>query len=72
MQDNDVTTSGGLGLSGIGIVVWIVFLVLKCCGVLPETFTWFWVWFPLWIVPATYLGLGLLAIVILAIIDVLD
>ena len=70
MQDSVET--GGSGLFGIGVIVWIVFLILKCCGVLPETFTWFWVWFPLWIVPAAIVALDLIAIVILAILDLLD
>jgi len=72
VQDNNVVESSGSGLFGVGIIVWIVFLILKCCGALPETFTWFWVWFPLWIVPAVYFGLVLLAAIIVAILDLLD
>lgn len=43
MQDSNAVETGGSGLFGIGVIVWIVFLILKCCGALPETFTWFWV-----------------------------
>ena len=42
----------GRGLSDLGVIswsVWVVFLVLKCVGVLPATFSWFWVWFPFWL-----------------------
>ena len=38
------------GLNMAGFVTWLVFLILKCNNVI--TFDWFWVWFPLWIVPA--------------------
>lgn len=72
MQDNNAVETGGSGLCGVGVIVWIVFLILKCCGALPETFTWFWVWFPLWIVPAVYVGLALLALIAIAILDLLD
>ncbi len=53
----DSNSSGGITLSGIGFIVWLVFFILKCCDVLSPSFSWFWVWFPLWIIPAINLAL---------------
>lgn len=44
-----VSQTAVVPLTSIGLIVFIVFLVLKLCNVLPAEFTWFWVWFPLWI-----------------------
>ncbi len=66
------SSKGGMTLSGIGFIVWIVFLVLKLCEVLPESFSWFWVWFPLWIGPAITIGLSLIVFLIVLIIGWLD
>lgn len=41
---SDSTKSGGIGLGG---VTFIVFLVLKLCGVID--WSWWWVTSPLWI-----------------------
>lgn len=43
---------------GLGTITFIVFLILKLIGVV--TFSWFWVFFPLWIAPATILGIIIL------------
>lgn len=66
------SSKGGMTLSSVGFIVWIVFLVLKLCEVLPESFTWFWVWFPLWIGPAIALVLYLLAFLFALIVGWLD
>ena len=66
------SSKGGMTLSGIGFIVWIVFLVLKLCEVLPESFSWFWVLFPLWIGPAITIGLSLIVFLIVLIIGWLD
>ena len=66
------SASGGIGLTGIGFIVWIVFLTLKLCDVLPAGFTWFWVWFPLWIGPAISLSLILIVLIIAGIVYLLD
>lgn len=42
--------SGGIGLGG---VLFVVFLVLKLCGVI--TWSWWWVTAPLWIPIALFL-----------------
>jgi len=45
--------SGGIG---VGFILFLVFLVLKLCGVI--TWSWLWVTCPLW--GAFALGLGIL------------
>ena len=44
MSDNKQSGGGGIGLLG---VLFIVFLVLKLCGVID--WSWWWVTAPLWI-----------------------
>lgn len=55
-----------LPLTTIGFVTWIVFLILKLCNQTNPDFewlTWFWVWFPLWIPWALFVGImGLILI----------
>ncbi len=58
MSNNNVQAGGGVGLGG---VLFIVFLVLKLCGVI--TWSWWWVTAPLWIPLA--LGLFILLTVLL-------
>lgn len=41
---NNTSGSGGIGLSGL---MFVVFLVLKLCGVIA--WSWWWVTAPLWI-----------------------
>lgn len=53
-----VVSSTGLG--SLGFVVWLVFLILKCNNIL--NISWFWVWFPLWIIPAIELAFIIIAI----------
>lgn len=43
MKDNSVRVSSGISLSGL---TFIVFLVLKLCGVID--WSWWWVTAPLW------------------------
>jgi len=43
MADKSTSSSRGLGLGG---AVFIVFLVLKLCGII--TWSWWWVTAPLW------------------------
>jgi hypothetical protein len=43
MNDKSVRVSGGISLSGL---IFIVFLVLKLCGVID--WSWWWVTAPLW------------------------
>jgi len=59
MADGNVNVSGGVGLPGL---VFIVFLILKLCGVIA--WSWWWVTAPLWIP----LALGLIFLVIVGII----
>lgn len=49
MEDRNIVQTSVLPLTTIGLITFIVFLVLKLCNILPSEFTWFWVWFPLWI-----------------------
>ena len=51
-SENKVVKVGASSAGQFGIIcwsAWVVFLVLKCIGVLPAAFTWFWVWFPFWL-----------------------
>lgn len=66
MNDNHSRLFGsGLSLSTVGVIVWIVFISLKCAGVWD--LSWFWVWFPLWIGFAIDGAFLLLVLVIYAI-----
>lgn len=47
---------------GLGTIVFIVFLILKLTG--AANIPWFWVFFPLWIIPAVLISLVLLAAII--------
>lgn len=61
MRDDDIK-KGEFSI-GIGTIVFIVLLVLKLTGAAPGL-TWFWVFFPLWIVPAVVLVLfGILVLI---------
>lgn len=51
---NNTSGSGGIGLGGL---MFVVFLVLKLCGVIA--WSWWWVTAPLWI-PLGLVVLGLL------------
>ena len=67
MQENNTvvktTTSGGLSC---GFILFVVFLVLKLCGVID--WSWFWIFFPLWIGPACMIPIIIiLAIIVVAI-----
>lgn len=60
MRDDNIK-KGGSSI-GIGTIVFIVLLILKLTGAAPGL-TWFWVFFPLWIVPVA--AICLIAIVVL-------
>lgn len=60
MRDDNIK-KGGSSI-GIGTIVFIVLLTLKLTGAVPGL-TWFWVFFPLWIVPVA--AICLIAIVML-------
>lgn len=60
MRDDNIK-KGGSSI-GIGTIIFIVLLVLKLTGAVPGL-TWFWVFFPLWIVPVA--AICLIAIVVL-------
>ena len=62
MDTNNVTASGGLSLSSIGIIVGIILCVLQGVGTI--NIGWFWATFPFWIVPAVSLALLLICAVI--------
>ena len=53
-KTKSVNLDGGFGLGGL---VFLVLLVLKLTGV--AQLSWFWVFFPLWIIPALFLALSL-------------
>lgn len=66
MKNDDRTryiVSKGLSLETIGLIVFIVFLILKLTGIWTSI-NWFWVFFPLWlpiaINVAVFLLVGLL------------
>ena len=65
MSDTKTTTSGGIGLGG---VLFVVFLVLKLCGVI--NWSWWWVTAPLWgplaLIAAILLCVGIVALVVAA------
>lgn len=62
MNDKSVRVGGGISLSGL---TFIVFLVLKLCGVID--WSWWWVTAPLWGPFALYIA-GLFIYIIIAVI----
>jgi hypothetical protein len=58
---SDKNSAGGSGV-GLGGLLFIVFLVLKLCGVID--WSWWWVFAPLW-VPSAVVALLLIAGVVL-------
>jgi membrane protein YdbS with pleckstrin-like domain len=62
MNDKSVRVSGGISLSGL---TFIVFLVLKLCGVID--WSWWWVTAPLW-GPFALLIAGLFIYIMIAVI----
>lgn len=57
--------NGGLSLGGLGVILFIVFLVLKLCNVIG--WSWWWVFAPLWIpfglVLAIWIVIGLIGLI---------
>lgn len=62
MNDKSVRVSGGISLSGL---TFIVFLVLKLCGVID--WSWWWVTAPLW-GPSALLIAGLFIYIMITVI----
>lgn len=67
MNERQVSVTTNLSLSSIGAIVFIAFLILKLTGNIG--ISWFWVFFPLWIVPAALLAIELFIVLILLIFD---
>ena len=69
------TAQATFPLTTLGLIVWVVFLVMKLCNIDNPNFewlTWFWVWFPLWIpwaLGGAFLILGLLLMLIVKLIS---
>lgn len=63
MAKKEIVINGG----GAGSTLFIVFLILKLCGVID--WSWWWVTAPLWVIPAIILGF-MLAFVIVALLIV--
>ena len=61
MSNKDVTTTSSGGI-GVCTVLFLIFLVLKLCGVI--TWSWWWVTAPLWIPVALFLGVCLVVFVV--------
>lgn len=59
MNDKSVRVSGGISLSGL---TFIVFLVLKLCEVID--WSWWWVTSPLWIPLAAVIGICIILLVV--------
>lgn len=56
------TSSGGIGL---GTILFIVFLILKLCGVI--SWSWWWVTAPLWIplsIALLFFGIAFILIIV--------
>jgi len=66
-EDTTVRASGGIGLFGL---TFVVLLVLKLTNL--AQITWFWVFFPLWILPAILLGVGGIFFLVYAFLKLLD
>ena len=69
-ENKTIVQNSTLPLTSIGLIVFIVFLVLKLCNMNNPDFewlTWFWVWFPLWL-PWAIEGALFLVIFIIALI----
>jgi len=60
-EEKTVSTSGGIGLFGIGFILSVVFMILKLCSVI--SWSWLLVFLPLIIA----VGIDLLLIIILLI-----
>ena len=63
MSDNNSESSGGIGCAGI---LFIVFLVLKLCGVID--WPWWWVTAPLWGGAALLVLIGVVVLGVLGLI----
>jgi hypothetical protein len=48
-EENPATIFCYIFINSISCIVWLIFLTLKLNSLID--FNWFWVWFPLWIVP---------------------
>lgn len=59
MAEQVVVRQGGIGLSGL---LTVAFIVLKLCGVIA--WSWWWVFAPLWIPAALLIGVLLIGLLI--------
>lgn len=66
-MSNNGNYSGGISFGGL---VFIVFLVLKLCGVIG--WSWWWVTSPLWIPFALVLAFGIIAGIIYLILNIFE
>lgn len=54
-------------LQSMGFITWLVLLILKLAQVID--ITWFWVWFPFWIVPAFETTVFIVCLILFLILD---
>lgn len=59
-----VVTTMTIPLGTLGLITWIVFMILYYGAGVISDWNVFWVWFPLWIVPAVNLALILLVVLL--------
>ena len=64
---NNNNSSGGLGLSG---VLTVIFVVLKLCGLID--WSWWWVLSPVWISIGLFLVIILIVVICCAISEFID
>lgn len=69
MDKRNAVQVSSLPLTSIGLVTFIIFLILKLVNVLPESFSWFWVFFPLWLPFAIEGVLFIIILIVLLLID---
>lgn len=62
MEERRTTTTSGIGLTGMGFIVSVVFMILKLTGVI--TWSWFWVAFPFIVGLGVSIGVVILAVLI--------
>lgn len=58
VENNRHTVNWSISLETLGALLTIIFIILKLVGVI--SISWFWVFFPLWIVPAAAIAICLL------------
>lgn len=66
MSDKVQVSGGGIGLGGL---LFVAFLVLKLCGVI--SWSWWWIFAPLWIPIVLFLGFVIIVAAIAGIVAVI-